>query len=104
MNKYYALYEKLSKIEDNGRKIGLFRAICSVFGGFIVSYLFMTLLIFILPGTPGESIITPLLFNTMAWAVIALWISLSLTKWIALIRCVIPSFILSILLVIFYNI
>lgn len=103
MNKYYAFYEKLSKIENNGRKIGLFRTLCSIFGGFFLSYLAMTLLVFLLPGTVGETLTVPIIFNTLFWAVLSLWISISPTKWIALMRFIIPSFILSILLVIFYN-
>ncbi|NQY24302.1 MAG: hypothetical protein HRT41_09720 [Campylobacteraceae bacterium] len=103
MNKYYALYKELSKIENNGRKIGLFRTICSIFGGCFLSYLAMTLLVFLLPGTVGESLTVPIVFHTIVWAMCSLWISIALTKWIALMRVFVPSFIFSILLVIFYN-
>lgn len=101
MRKYI---NKLKVAETSGKKIGLFRTICSIFGGLIVAYLGMTLLIFMIPGSAGESIIVPLLLNTLAWAVIALWISLSKTKYIALLRCVVPSLIFGILLIILYNI
>ncbi|RBQ27915.1 hypothetical protein [Aliarcobacter vitoriensis] len=94
----------LKVVESSGKKIGLFRTICSIVGGLIVAYLGMTLLIFIIPGTAGESIIVPLLFNTFAWASVALWISLSKSKYIALLRCVVPTLIFGIALIILYNI
>lgn len=103
MNKYYALYKELSKIENNGRKIGLFRTICSIFGGFLLSYLSMTLLVFLLPGTVGESLTVPIVFHAIVWAICSLWISVSLTKWSALVRIFVPSMIFSILIVIYYN-
>ncbi len=98
------LIKNLSIPEQSGKKIGLFRTLCAIFGGLLVAYLGMTLLIYIIPGTPGESIIVPLLLNTMAWAGVALWISVSSTKLIALLRVVIPTLIFSILIAILYNI
>ncbi|AXH08810.1 putative membrane protein [Malaciobacter halophilus] len=92
-NKSISILKKLNTPEKSGKKIGLFRTICSIFGGLLVAYLAMTLLVFILPGTAGESIIIPLMFNTLAWAVAALWISLSSTKMIALYKVFIPSII-----------
>ena len=70
----------LKIVEKSGKKIGLFRTICSIFGGLLLAYLGMTLLVFIIPGSAGESIIVPLLLNTFAWASVALWISLSKSK------------------------
>jgi hypothetical protein len=98
------LIKTLSTPEKSGRKIGLFRALCAIFGGLLVSYLGMTLLIYMIPGKPGESIIVPLLFNTMAWAMIALWISISPSKLSAILRVVIPTLIFTILIAILYNI
>jgi hypothetical protein len=98
------LIKTLSTPEQSGKKIGLFRTLCAIFGGLLVSYLGMTLLIYIIPGKPGESIIVPLLFNTMAWAMIALWISISPTKLSAILRVVIPTLIFTILIAILYNI
>ncbi|RXJ60320.1 hypothetical protein [Candidatus Marinarcus aquaticus] len=77
--------------EKSGNKIGLFRTLCAVFGGLSVAYLGMTLLIYIIPGTPGESIVIPLLFNTLAWAIAALWIVVAPTRWSALMRSLVPS-------------
>ena len=71
------LIKNLSTPEQSGKKIGLFRTLCAIFGGLIVAYLGMTLLIYIIPGSAAESIVVPLLFNTFVWATIALWISLS---------------------------
>lgn len=98
------LIKNLSIPEQSGKKIGLFRTLCAIFGGLLVAYLGMTLLIYIIPGTPGESIIVPLLLNTMAWAGVALWISVSSTKLTAILRVVIPTLIFSILIAILYNI
>ncbi|TLS72940.1 hypothetical protein FE246_00190 [Aliarcobacter thereius] len=94
----------LKIVEKSGKEIGLFRTICSIFGGLLLAYLGMTLLVFIIPGSAGESIVVPLLLNTFAWASVALWISLSKSKYIALLRCTIPSLIFSIILIILYNI
>lgn len=98
------LIKNLSIPEQSGKRIGLFRTLCAIFGGLLVAYLGMTLLIYIIPGTPGESIIVPLLLNTMAWAGVALWISVSSTKLTAILRVIIPTLIFSILIAILYNI
>lgn len=98
------LIKSLSVPEESGKKIGLFRTLCAIFGGLIVAYLGMTLLIYMIPGKPGESIVVPLLFNTMAWAIVALWISLAYSKLTAILRVIIPTLIFSILIAILYNI
>ena len=100
---FYNLHTRLSISERNGKKIGLYRTLCAIFGGLIISTFGMTLLVYILPGTPGETIIVPVILNTFVWASLALWISLSKTKWIALMRSIIPTVIISILLIISYN-
>lgn len=96
------IYKHLSTPENNGKKIGLFRSLCSIFGGLISAYLGMTLLIFLIPGEPGESIIIPLMFNTFVWACFALWIVLAPTKLSALLRFLIPSLVFSIFLFILF--
>ncbi|MCT7909736.1 hypothetical protein N5915_09240 [Arcobacter lacus] len=98
------LIKSLSIPETSGKKIGLFRALCAIFGGLIVAYLGMTLLIYIIPGKPGESIVVPLLLNTMVWAISALWISLAYSKLSAILRVIVPTLIFSILIAILYNI
>lgn len=98
------LIKTLSIPEQSGKKIGLFRTLCAIFGGLLVAYLGMTLLIYIIPGSAGESIIVPLLFNTMAWAGVAIWISVAPSRLSALLRVVIPTLIFSILIAILYNI
>ncbi|MCT7912346.1 hypothetical protein N5912_10970 [Arcobacter lacus] len=98
------LIKSLSVPETSGKKIGLFRALCAIFGGLIVAYLGMTLLIYIIPGKPGESIVVPLLLNTMVWAISALWISLAYSKLSAIVRVIVPTLIFSILIAILYNI
>ena len=98
------LIKSLSIPQKSGKKIGLFRALCAIFGGLIVAYLGMTLLIYIIPGKPGESIVVPLLLNTMVWAISALWISLAYSKLSAIVRVIVPTLIFSILIAILYNI
>ena len=96
------IYKNLSEPEDSGKKIGLFRILCSIFGGLLLAYLGMTLLVFIIPGTPGESIIIPLMFNTIIWSIATLWIALSPSKLSALLRFIVPSFIFAIALLYFF--
>lgn len=98
------LIKTLSTYEKSGKKIGLFRTLCAIFGGLLVAYLGMALLMYIIPGIPGESILVPLLFNTMAWAAVALWISVAPSRLSALLRVIIPTSIFSIFIVILYNI
>lgn len=95
---------KLKVPENSGKRIGLFRTLCAIFGGLAVAYLSMTLLVFIIPGSAGESIIVPLLLNTFAWAVASLWISVSSSRYLALLKCIVPSLIFGIILIILFNI
>ena len=97
-----SLLKELSQPEKSGKTIGLFRGICAIIGGLCVAYLGMTLLIFLLPVTPGESIIIPLLFNTFVWAVSALWIVLAPTKLSALLRSVVPSLCFAIIIAVLF--
>ena len=95
-------YQKLSIPEKNGKKIGLFRTLCAIFGGLAIAYLGMSLSVFLIPGSAGESITLPLMFNTFVWALTALWIALSHTKRDALLKAVIPPLISAILLCILF--
>lgn len=94
--------KRLAIPEKSGKRIGLLRTFCAIFGGLAVAYLGMTLLIYIIPGSPGESIIVPLLFNTMVWAGVALWISVAPSRLHALFRSVVPSTVFLILILILY--
>jgi len=97
------LYKNLSVQEKSGRKIGLFRTLCAIFGGLFVAYLGMTLLVFLIPTDASKSIVVPLMLNTLAWAFAALWISVAPTKWSALMRAVVPTLVFSIaILIAFY--
>lgn len=91
---FFSLKQRFSHLaipEKNAKRIGTFRTLCAVFGGLCVAYLGMSVLVFLIPGSPGESILVPLLFNTLAWAVAALWIVLAPTKLSALMRALVPS-------------
>lgn len=96
------IYKELSTPEKNGKKIGLFRILCAIFGGLLVAYLGMSVVTLLSSGSPGENIIVPLLFNTMAWSISALWISLSPTKLSALLRTTIPSIIFTIIIIVMF--
>ena len=96
------IYKQLSTPEESGKRIGLFRVLTSIFCGLIAAYLGMTLLVFIIPGSAGESIIIPLMFNTLIWACFALWIVLAPSKLKALLRFLLPSLIFSIFLLILF--
>lgn len=98
------LYKKLSIAETSGKKIGMFRTICAIFGALLVAYLGMTLMVFLIPVSPAESITIPLMLNTLAWAVVALWISVAPTRWSALLRSVVPTLIFIIAIAIFYKV
>jgi len=102
MNRVNKIYNNLKTPEQDGKKIGLFRTLCSIFGGLIVAYLAMTTLVFFIPDEVSVSIILPLLFNTLAWAVAALWIVIAPTKLASLERVIIPSFIFILIMVIVY--
>ncbi|NVJ54556.1 MAG: hypothetical protein HWD90_12775 [Campylobacteraceae bacterium] len=99
--KFKSIYKNLSTPEKTGKKIGLLRTISSIFGGLMVSYLFMTLLTFLTPIPLGESLVIPIYFYTLLWAVLSFWIALSYTKLIALKRVFIPSFICAIAILFF---
>lgn len=102
VKKLNIMYKELSKPQLNSKKIGLLITLCSIFGSLFVAYLAMTLLSFIIPGSIGESILLPLLFNTFAWAITALWISVSPSKLSALKRTFIPIILFSIAIFLFY--
>jgi len=94
------IYKELSIQEKSGRKIGLFRTLCAIFGGLFVAYLGMTLLVFLIPTEAAKSIVVPLMLNTLAWAGAALWISVAPTKWSALMRALVPSTLFSVAIII----
>lgn len=90
--------------EISGKKIGLFRTICSIFGGLSVAYLGMTLFTFILPIDVFGALRISTHFYCILWAIIALWISLSKTRYIALLRSIVPSLIFGIILIVLFYI
>ncbi len=85
------LYISLSTPELNGKTIGKFRIISAIFGGLLVSYSGMTLIAFLIPEEIKLSAIISILFNTIAWASVSLWIALSYTKLSALLKVIILS-------------
>ncbi|RBQ29585.1 hypothetical protein ACNSOS_10310 [Aliarcobacter vitoriensis] len=90
--------------EKSGKKIGLFRILCSIIGGLIVTLLAMALLVTIVPIGKEDITLATIIIDGSIWALIAFWISLSSSKYIALLRCLIPSLILAIALIILFNI
>lgn len=92
------VYNYLSTPETSGRTIGLFRILFSIFGGFLIAYLGMTLLAFVIPLRIEEAAILSIMFNTFAWAIATTWIALSFTKLQTLFRFLIPLIVISVLL------
>ena len=92
------IYNYLSIPEDNAKRIGIFRIITSILGGLIVAYLGMSLLAIIIPLKVQESAVISIMFNTLTWATLAVYIALSYTKLEALLKVIIPTIIFSIAL------
>ncbi len=95
------IYSYFKIPEKDGKKIGLFRIICSVLGGLLVAYLGMTLVAFLLPLEIKEAAIISIMFNTFAYAGAITWIALASSKLDALKRVLIPTTIFTILLYFF---
>ncbi|NVJ54701.1 MAG: hypothetical protein HWD90_13535 [Campylobacteraceae bacterium] len=96
------IYNYLTIPENNGKKIGLFRILCSVFGGFIVAYLGMTAFALVAPMEVKEAAIVSIMINTFMWAFATTWIALSISRLQALYRFIVPTTIFSITLIILY--
>jgi len=84
--------------EDNGKKIGLLRTFLAIFGGLVVAYLGMMLLIFVSPGSFLDLVVVFVLFYTFVWACSALWIVLAPSKLSAFLRVIIPILIFTLFL------
>lgn len=95
---WHRVYTFLVTPEPNGKKIGLFRILTAIFGGLVLSYLGMSLLPLLLASFKQDLAVIALLYNTFAWAVVALWIALAPTKLSALLRCLIPTLMIGMLL------
>lgn len=87
------IYKALATPEKNGGDIGWFRALCAVFGGLAVAYSAMTLLVLLPISETAHALFIPFLFTPFAWACTALWISLSPTRFGALLRSLVPTFV-----------
>lgn len=95
-------FQMLKKKENSGRRIGIFRMLCAVFGGFLLSNLGMTLFALILPFKTGNSAVLALLFTTLIYSMCAIWIVLSSSKLIALVRVLAPCLVFCISICILY--
>lgn len=96
------IYHYLKTPENDGKKIGLFRVLCSIFGGLILAYLAMTLFALLVPMKIKEAAIISIMFNTFIWACATTWIALSISKLQALYRFILPTSVFSIALIILY--
>lgn len=94
-------YNYLLVPETNVKKIGTFRIITSIFGGLISAYLGMSVFAIIIPFEVQKSAVISIMFNTLAWAAFAIYIALSYTKLIALLRFLLPSIIFSLTLLLY---
>ena len=62
----------------------------------------MTFLAYILPGKTEETAIIAIMFNTLIWAIVSIYIILAPTRLSALFRFSIPTFVFIILNYIYY--
>ncbi|MBN1838671.1 MAG: hypothetical protein JW802_01350 [Campylobacterales bacterium] len=92
------LYRFLATHEPNGKTLGLFRILTAIFGGLVLSYLGMSLLPVLFSSFKQDLAVIALLYNTFAWAVVALWIALAPTKLSALLRCFLTTLMIGMLL------
>jgi len=90
--------------EKSGKKIGIFRVICATFGGLIIALLMMALLVTITPIKKEDMTLLIIIIDGSVWALLAFWISLSSSKYIAILRTIVPIIVFTIALIIFYNI
>ena len=56
----------------------------------------------IIPTNKEPMTIASIILDGSIWAIVAFWISLSVSKYIALLRCIVPIFILGLILTIIY--
>ena len=96
------LINKLKTPEISGKKIGLFRIFCAIFGGAIITLLTVSVVLTIIPKNKEPMTIASIILDGSIWAIVAFWISLSVSKYIALLRCIVPIFILGLILTIIY--
>ena len=88
--------------ENSGKRIGLFRIVCAIFGGAIITLLTVSVVLTIIPKNKEPMTIASIILDGSIWAIFAFWISLSVSKYIALLRCIVPIFILGLILTIIY--
>ena len=96
------LINKLKTPEISGKKIGLFRIVCAIFGGAIIALLIVSVILTIIPTNKEPMTIASIILDGSIWAIVAFWISLSISKYIAILRCIIPIIILGLILIIIY--
>ena len=96
------LINKLKTPEISGKKIGLFRIVCAIFGGAIITLLIVSVILTIIPTNKEPMTIASIILDGSIWAIVAFWISLSISKYIAILRCIIPIIILGLILIIIY--
>ena len=96
------LINKLKTPEISGKKIGLFRIFCAIFGGAIITLLIVSVILTIIPTNKEPMTIASIILDGSIWAIVAFWISLSINKYIALLRCIVPIIILGLILIIIY--
>ena len=97
-----AFINSLKVPEISGKKIGLFRIFCAIFGGAIITLLTVSVVLTIIPKNKEPMTITSIILDGSIWAIVAFWISLSISKYIAILRCIIPIIILGLILIIIY--
>lgn len=83
--------KSLSKVESSGKKIGIFRIACAIFGGLLAAYLSMIFLALLIPKPVEETAVVSIMLNTLSWACFSTYIALAASKLSALLRFILPS-------------
>lgn len=80
-------------------KIGWIRSLCAILGGLFISYFALIIILKVIFEASQEALIIPLLFNMFTWPCVSIWIFLSRSSKIVLLRTFIPSVLISIVLI-----
>ena len=65
------LINKLKTPEISGKKIGLFRIVCAIFGGAIITLLIVSVILTIIPTNKEPMTIASIILDGSIWAIVA---------------------------------
>lgn len=77
--------------EKSAKNFGKFYTIFAIFGGLLVTYLFLALLFLLLPNNLEDNMLIVFLSFGFVWAIISFWLSLCISKLEITLKILIPS-------------